>query len=817
MTSLLVPLQRCGIGDAPAVGRTAAVLGELRADGFAIPDGVVLIPAAGMLSDAGLAGLLRDVVGLIGAGRYAVRSSEIGEELGGAPEAGREASVFDVEADGLVAAVRSCWASAAERVRRRDGGGHVAVLVQGMVAATAVGAAVTAVPVTGDRGSVRVSAAVGQWGMRAIDEVFPDEWVVRGGRAICRRSLQHAVDAATVLGVAELARRVEKRLGGPQDIEWAVEDGRVVLLGARPSAVPPEPIAVPIEVPEGFWERDASHSPRPWTPMLGSVFFDIRDAALREVFETFGLLVETLEFRQIGGWEYARLVPLGGKDRAPPPSWLMPLVTRIVPVVRKRVRACVAAVRDDVAGAMIDRWYGEWQPDLVARAAALRSENVSVLEDEALTAHTGRALSLLHDGCRRHFLLQGAFGFPVAELVFILEELLGWLEGRTFRLLTGLSVVSTRPAYRLGQIARRAAAHPRLRDLLVTGVPQLDAVRAVAPEIADAVDAHIAEFGQRALSFEIADPSIAELPASTLRLLVDFARRGYDPEGHTSALAAARAEATAEARALLSHRPAAVRERFERALARAQRAYPVREDNEFSTFGVPMALLRRAVLEHGVRLVERNVLGRRDDVFWLTLPQASAALRTASPQAAPATAPAVRAEVARSVARARGERAWIEQHRAPATYGHRPAPPPALDALPAEARFALRAMMWTVESILAPGSSNRVTSPRTVSGIPAVSGRYTGRVRIVRDETQLGRIRPGDVLVCPVAAPVWSVVLPIIGALVTDSGGLLSHSAIIAREYRIPAVVATGSGTSTLRDDQVVTVDGTTGQIEVVS
>ena len=144
--------------------------------------------------------------------------------------------------------------------------------------------------------------------------------------------------------------------------------------------------------------------------MLGSVFFDIRDAALRELFATFGLLVETLEFRQIGGWEYARLDPLGGKDRAPPPSWLMPLVTRIVPVVRKRVRACVAAVRADAAGAMIDRWYAEWQPDLIARAAALRSEDVSVLDDEALTAHTGRALSLLHDGCRRHFLLHGAFG-----------------------------------------------------------------------------------------------------------------------------------------------------------------------------------------------------------------------------------------------------------------------------------------------------------------------------------------------------------------------------------------------------------------------
>ena len=102
-----------------------------------------------------------------------------------------------------------------------------------------------------------------------------------------------------------------------------------------------EPVPVAVSVPEGFWERDASHSPKPWTPMLGSVFFDVRDASLRELFATFGLLVETLEFRQIGGWEYSRLVPLGGTDRRPPP-WLLPLLMRVLPTMRRRIRACVA-------------------------------------------------------------------------------------------------------------------------------------------------------------------------------------------------------------------------------------------------------------------------------------------------------------------------------------------------------------------------------------------------------------------------------------------------------------------------------------------
>jgi pyruvate,water dikinase len=83
------------------------------------------------------------------------------------------------------------------------------------------------------------------------------------------------------------------------------------------------------------------------------------------------------------------------------------------------------------------------------------------------------------------------------------------------------------------------------------------------------------------------------------------------------------------------------------------------------------------------------------------------------------------------------------------------------------------------------------------------------------DESEFGKLRPGDVLVCPVTSPVWSVLFPSVGALVTDTGGLLSHPAIIAREYAVPAVVATGNATALLGDDQVVTVDGGAGRIEV--
>ncbi|MCZ2108733.1 MAG: hypothetical protein LC118_04090 [Dehalococcoidia bacterium] len=100
-----------------------------------------------------------------------------------------------------------------------------------------------------------------------------------------------------------------------------------------------------------------------------------------------------------------------------------------------------------------------------------------------------------------------------------------------------------------------------------------------------------------------------------------------------------------------------------------------------------------------------------------------------------------------------------------------------------------------------------------IKGKGAAPGTYTGIVRVIFDETEFDRIQPGDVLVCPITSPVWSIVFPSVGALVTDTGGILSHPAIIAREYGIPAVVATANATALLRDGQCVTVDGQAGTV----
>jgi rifampicin phosphotransferase len=818
---MLIALRTVSLRDVAAVGRKAAVLGELMAAGFAVPDGAVVAvqTLAGTGEDPRLADLatdLAEIVDLIGPGPYAVRSSGIDEDRGDASYAGQYETVLNVSADELSAAVMHCWSSAsAERVRvYRAGSGDVpalAVLIQRMVPADAAGVAFTADPVTGDRNTVVVSAVRGLGDRLVSGEASPDEWVVRERNATCRRAPHHALDADTVLAVADLARRVEKHLGVPQDVEFAISGDMLAVLQARPITAlpepPVEPVPIPVNPPPGFWERESSHAPKPWTPMLVSVYFAARNDAIRTTFETFGMLAETMEFREIGGWDYVRLVPLGGKDRRPPPAWLIPLLIRAVPAIRRRIRDAARSVRDDTAGRLIERWYDELQPDLSSRLADLRDVDLAALDDGALAAHTDRAVALLREGCETHFLLHGALCLILGELARTCSQLLGWDDARTLDMLSGLSAQSTRPAHRLAELARTAADRPALLALLTGSTPATPQRLAdTDAEFAVAFDTYLRDYGHRALRYEIADPTIAEMPALTLQLLSDQLTRSYDPGREIAALADRRDEATAAARTALRGRDDAERARFEHALARAERAYPVREDNEAATFSAPLALMRYAVLEHGRRLAGRGHIAARDDVFFLTLDEARAAL-AGSQQ-----------DLRSLITRRRGEHAWALGNPGPRSYGRQPGALPSLDALPAEARANLESLLWTVDRILEAATSSRRQSVtgNVITGIAASPGRFTGPVRVVMDELQFDKLRPGDVLVCPITSPVWSVLFPSVGALVTDSGGLLSHPAIIAREYRVPAVVATGHATELLVDGQLVTVDGSTGTVETL-
>ena len=133
-------------------------------------------------------------------------------------------------------------------------------------------------------------------------------------------------------------------------------------------------------------------------------------------------------------------------------------------------------------------------------------------------------------------------------------------------------------------------------------------------------------------------------------------------------------------------------------------------------------------------------------------------------------------------------------------------------------------MLWVTEHMArprarstSPSPSNATTTDGTViEGVGVTPGCYEGTARLLRGPEDLARMRPGDVVVCPITTPSWTAVLAVAGAMVCDAGGLLSHPAIIARELAIPAVVGTGVATTAIADGDRVVVDGDTGQVRVI-
>lgn len=809
--------------DARQAGAKAATLAALAVRGLPVPAGVVI--PTGVFAQAVLVAraspttrlevpddVLAAVVDAVrpwGDVALAVRSSSVAEDLADASYAGLYTSVLHVRGDeALREAVLRCWTSAfADRVatysRGMDGSpAEMAVLVQPMVPAAAAGVAFTADPVTGESDVVLIDAVPGLADRMVAGEVTPEQWIVRGGRASGDAG---ALDATSALAVADLARRVERLSGTPQDVEWALAGGEVVLLQARQvtalPAPPVTPVPVPVEVPAGYWTRESSHSPLPWTRLTEAVYRN-RVPAVRTAVGEFGLLIDGMDIRDIGGLEYVRVIPLGGKEPPRLPGWAVPLAFRLVPALRRRVRDCVAAIRADVQMRHVQRWNDEWLPRLENRVATLRDVDLGVLDDDALDAYVESALSLFDDGWLVHFRLHLALAMVLGELGLTCRDLLGWDDQAWLRLVAGTSVRSTEPARALAELAADVAARPRLLRVVGGGAPVAD-VLAEDADFAAGFAAYLRRYGCRTLSYELAEPAIDERPELVLAILRDQLAAGYDPVVRERELTERRAAATAEARAALAGRDAADRTRFETALARAVEAYPVREDNEFYAVSAPGALVRRAVLELGRRLTRRGQLAEPDAAFHLRPAELRASLRLGD-------------DLHELVKLRAGERAWAMANPGPDSYGTPPPPPPPLTSLPAEARFANEAFLWILDRILTPAPDAPSAPGEPLAGIAASAGSYTGVVRVIHDETEFDRLLAGEVLVCPITSPVWSVVFPIVGALVTDTGGTLSHSAIIAREYAVPAVVATGDATTRLRDGQVVTVDGTTGQVRVV-
>jgi pyruvate,water dikinase len=303
--------------------------------------------------------------------------------------------------------------------------------------------------------------------------------------------------------------------------------------------------------------------------------------------------------------------------------------------------------------------------------------------------------------------------------------------------------------------------------------------------------------------YEVAYPTVVERPEWLLRQLKVMAATPPDDE-LVARHALVRTNAEARLINTLGNSSAS-----RRRLARARRVFPLREGNEAATAGIPLAGLRRLGLHLGIRLG----LYRPDDVFDLTFDEVLAALRFPDDCEHPASQALERRE----------EREHLAAKVPAAVVGEAaeglPTGPPDLRGFPRAAAEQLAGLLWYTAQIDGPMPGPRGAlhpEDHVLTGLGVSHGSYEGTARIIMDEDDFERIESGDVVVCPITSPVWSIVFPTVGALVCDAGGTMSHPAIIAREFAVPAVVGTGGATAAIPDGARVRVDGDAGRVTLL-
>jgi pyruvate,water dikinase len=810
------PLSLVRLADSNEVGGKAAVLGELLSAGFQVPAGFVITAAA--LQDAApprgdtpdgnaeviaatplphrLVAELRQALTELGDGPVAVRSSATDEDSAQASFAGQYESVLNVEGlDALTDAVRRCWASglsARMAVYRADrpATGAIGVLVQRMVAADVAGVAFSANPVTGDTGQTLVSAVPGLGDRLTAGQVTPDEWVVRGDTTELRSGTLNALQAEQARAVADLTKRAAAHFGGPQDVEWAISGPTVWLVQSRPiTALPdflPEATPVPVEVPAGFWTRGPG-SDRPWTPMQRSVYLPVLAEHIKEMF-AFSILGPP-QAREIGGWVYLSM----GREGDPG-------------ALTARAERIGAAVAADEPRLIIRRWHAEWKPAFASRIAELRDVDLAAVADDRFEAHVRTLTGLFAELHAVYFRLVGASSLVLGELGLACQELLGWSPEQTIRLRAGLRGDHMAAIAALAGLARAANARPAVRAALEhADSSTADRLADLDPEFAAAFWGYHRAYAHRTGGFDITEATLAEQPRVLLNLIRAQLRRPFDVEAERDALDRRVSAIVAQAETLLADRSADERERFHAVLAASDANTEVRDEKVYYAVSA-WALLRYAALEGGRRLAGRGQIARGDDALFLECDEMLDALRTGARQHD-------------RVRLRRAQDAWASANPGPPSHGAPPAGSPVtnqqLTDLSPEARRAIQASFWAMQ-LWAGGPAQQADRDGALRGTAASAGQYTGPVRIITCLAEFGKLHPGDVLVCPETTAQWAVLFPNLGALVADRGGLLSHPAIIAREYGVPAVVATGRATSVLHDDQIVTVDGSAGTVRPV-
>ncbi len=529
---------------------------------------------------------------------------------------------------------------------------------------------------------------------------------------------------------------------------------------------------------DGFWALDKMHAPRPVTPLS----FDLVVHPLAEGFTKAQaeydcpVMVTT---REINHFLYVAFHPL--PDEAEIQRRLLTYHEKLATEVPKIGKT----------------WEEQWKPAVIATNVPLKTADYSGLDDAELVAK----LDELTDEMRHQWWIHGHINFVLlssSAFCDLYDKVVQPSEPtESYQTLQGFHTRSVDAARGLWALSRVVKGSPQLAELFATTDPRELPAALDASEEGQALrrqlDEFLFEFGWRHDAvFDLADVPWREdptIPLASIASLVDV-DDSEDPETIYRQRVARREELLANLRTVLADDPATL-SKLDELYEAARYSFPLTEDHAFYIDQLFIGVFRRFALAVGQRLVDKGLIEAPDDVFYLYRDELVDALTDGGDR---------RATVAER--RASFERACAVT--APTELGTPPPPPDVPDPF-------MDALVYRLLGIVPPEENSDPNVLKAVSGSPGV---YTGPARVVRSLAEaLDDLDNGEVMVCEMTLPPWVPTFSIAGAVVSDVGGVLSHSAIVAREFGLPAVVGTNVGTTVIKTGQMVTVDGTKGVV----
>jgi pyruvate,water dikinase len=441
-------------------------------------------------------------------------------------------------------------------------------------------------------------------------------------------------------------------------------------------------------------------------------------------------------------------------------------------------------------------WNETLKPTSIKAHRELQSVDPDGLSDADLIAYLTRCRDHHAEMLYQHMRFTAAAVVPTGDFLAHVGDWTGLAPAELLGLMRGTAPVSAGASAELAQLITAIGKDARARQLFESKDDPghvLAALRALGGDTGAAVSAYLDLVGYRLLDgFDISNPCAIELPDVLCRAIrAAVAGTGADASDVAGRIADVRAKVPAEHRA-----------EFDELLEEARLTYRVRDERGVFSDIWASGLMRRAVLAAGRRLAAK---GRIHDAAHFV----DAGLQEMCALVSGADGPS-----ADELAQRCAYRASHTAKEAPSVLGPPPPSPPDPATLPPAAARMMRAIGIALGALF--GSSEAPHEAHMLRGLAASRGVYEGPARRVSHPSEFDRIIRGDVLVTESTTEAFNILLPLLGAIVTDSGGLLSHSAIVAREYGIPGVVGTREATTRIADGVRVRVDGNAGEVTVL-